>query len=479
MAIIWISLDRTLNIPLKKQAYDQLRTRIVAGELTSGMKLPSSRTLASELQVSRNLIVEVYEQLIAEGYVDSHEGSGTYVAKGTYLEKAYSAQNSVTEQEDSTSSEDVIDFRSGIPALDLFPRTTWGLIARRVYNETPSSIFGYGHPEGQYELRMVLSEYLARTRGVHCRPNQLVITSGATQAFSLVAKLLASSGKSEVLIEDPVTKEIQTIFKSEGCTLYPVPVDEYGMKTDMLYRDKPSFIFVTPSHQFPFGGTMTIQRRIHLIHFARKMDCYIVEDDYDSEFRHKGTPVSSLQGLDPHRVIYIGTFSKVLSPALRLGYLVLPPSLAEPCRDLKWFADLHTSSFEQLTLAKFIEDGYLEQHIAKMKKLYRKRREKLIGSLDYSFPNRVRIHGDSTGLHLIAEFAEQKFTGDVLEKLMSYHVKVYPVEAHSILKGTHSNKVILGYGNLTLDQIEEGILRLKNSLASTTPAYSSLRNGSV
>ncbi len=251
---------------------------------------------------------------------------------------------------------------------------------------------------------------------------------------------------------------------SAGCTLHAIPVDESGMNTDWLPERDPAFVFVTPSHQFPLGGTLTIQRRIRLIHFARNRQCFIVEDDYDSEFRYRGTPVSSLQGLDAERVIYIGTFSKILSPALRLGYLVLPANLVEYCRNLKWFADLHTSSFEQLTLARFIEDGYLEQHVARMKKVYRKRREKLIHCLRAAFSNTIQICGDSTGLHMVVEFTTKNFTNDILKQLLTYGVKVYPVELYSIVKGLHDNKVILGYGNLSFDEIEKGVLRLKSGL---------------
>lgn len=239
------------------------------------------------------------------------------------------------------------------------------------------------------------------------------------------------------------------------------------MKTNLIPQDiKPKFIFVTPSHQFPLGGILPIQRRIQLIQFARKADCYIVEDDYDSEFRYQGAPISSLQGLDPDRVIYIGTFSKILSPALRLGYLVLPPYLTERCRHLKWFTDLHTPSLEQLTLARFIQEGHLERHITKMKKVYRKRRETLINALFKCFTHKVKVTGDSTGIHLIVEFEDIVFTDEILQKILDYRVRVYPVELHANRKGIHQNKIILGYGNLADEEIEEGIRRIKAALVS-------------
>jgi GntR family transcriptional regulator/MocR family aminotransferase len=299
---------------------------------------------------------------------------------------------------------------------------------------------------------------------VECFPDQLVITTGATQALTLIAKLLISTND-KVIIEDPITHEIQTIFQSYGASLLPIRVDENGMDTNQIPHEiKPSFTFVTPSHQFPIGGTLPIQRRIQLIEFARKVDSYIVEDDYDSEFRYEGPSISSLQGLDPNRTIYIGTFSKILSPALRLGYLILPPALIERGRTLKYFSDLHTPSLEQLTLALFIKEGHLEKHIFRMKKIYRTRRDFLKRHLYNEFGDNVKIHGDSTGLHLVAEFDGIHFTESLLSKIHDHGIKVYPVELHTINKGLYSSHIILGFGNLDEVKIAEGVTKIKRVL---------------
>lgn len=460
--MFWFSIDRTSDVSLTRQIYEQMRIQILHGVLQAGDKLPSTRELAAELKVSRNVVLDAYDQLFAEGFIEGSRGSGTYVSEGTFLEGT-SKYEPVLIQHVETSGEktnDLIDFRSGIPALNLFPKKKWSRLTQRVLTEYDGSIFGYGHPEGRMELRASLCHYLHKTRGIRCYPEQLVITSGATQALSLVAKLLLTKGD-EVCIEDPVTHEIQTIFQQPGASLYPVPVDEFGIMTDMLPSNKnPKFIFVTPSHQFPLGGTLPIQRRIQLIHYAREAGAYIVEDDYDSEFRYAGPPVSSLQGLEPERVIYIGTFSKILSPALRIGYLILPQDLIHRCRELKWFHDLHSPTLEQLTLAMFIKEGHLEQHIRKMKRVYRKRRETLIHCLNDSFPKKLKIFGDSTGLHLVAAFDNVQFSDSMLHKLEESHLRVYPVEKHAINKGRHRNKIILGYSNLSPDEIKEGIRRL-------------------
>ncbi|PFV81350.1 GntR family transcriptional regulator [Bacillus sp. AFS059628] len=464
--MLWIPINRSLDIPLIRQVYQQIREQILNGDLQSGEKLPSTRELSSELNVSRNVILEAYDQLLAEGFLVAKRGAGTFVAEGTFLEQQNKTPSFhyVNWNEDKNKDDNIINFRSGIPALDLFPRKTWAKLSHTIWNDIAPSTFGYDIPEGRPELRQVLSRYLLKTRGVDCHPEQIVITSGATQAMTLVSKLLLSPDDT-VIMEDPITNDIQTIFKTSGALLYPIPVDEYGMKTSLLpLNNYPKFIFVTPSHQFPLGGTLPIQRRIQLINYSRRTNCYLVEDDYDSEFRYEGPPVSSLQGLDSDRVLYIGSFSKILSPALRMGYLILPSQLIEKCRKLKWFSDLHTPSLEQLILARFIDEGYLKRHIMKMKKMYKKRRNFLIHCLKTTFSNRVNIFGYSTGLHLIVELNESHFSKELLEWIERFGVKVYSVEDHTIEKGKHHNRIILGYGHLKNEEIKEGVTRLHKAI---------------
>jgi GntR family transcriptional regulator/MocR family aminotransferase len=463
--MLWLPLDRTSNVPLIRQLYLELRQRILNGELPAQQRLPATRTLAMHLGVSRNVVLEAYDQLIAEGYLEGRSGSGTYVAQGAYWELAAS-QPPVNEQRSGSpelEAPDQIDFRSGIPALDRFPRKLWGQLAQQMCLEVPAVQFGYGSPEGEAELRANLAHYLLRTRGVNCQAEQIVITSGAAQAFALVVKLLAAPGET-VVVEDPVPQEIRQIFLAGGALLQSIPVDDRGLQTHLLNSARdPRFVLVTPSHQFPLGSVLTIQRRIELLQFARATGSFIVEDDYDSEFRYEGTPVSSLQGLAPEQVIYVGTFSKILSPALRLGYLVLPFALVEECRRLKRLNDLHTSALEQLTLARFIQMGHLERHVARMKKLYRQRRNMLRRSLFEHFADQVKVSGDSTGLHLVAEFAEMQFSAELLQRTERQGVRIYPVSAYAIAPELYQQQIVLGYGNVAIAEIEIGIQRLQKS----------------
>ncbi|RNB85134.1 PLP-dependent aminotransferase family protein [Brevibacillus fluminis] len=461
---MFLTVDRTSELPLIRQIFEQIRGNILSGAWKAGEKLPSTRELSKSLQVSRNVVTEAYELLFAEGFIHGHHGSGTYVSEGACLPH-YESPLPHASSPTAALIQPAIDFRSGIPDLTLFPRRRWGRLLQEVSLTADADSFGYGKPEGRPELREELARYLGRVRGVSCSPEEIVITSGTTQALSLAARLLLQPGD-VAAIEDPITRDIQAIISATGCVLHPVPVDLQGMRTDLLSDAiRPKLVFVTPSHQFPLGSTLPIQRRIQLLQYARQTGAYVVEDDYDSEFRHVGPPISSLQGLAPERVIYVGTFSKILSPALRIGYLVLPTALVERCRELKWFADLHTASFMQLALARFLAEGDLARHINRMKKLYRKRRDFLIGALRNQFGDRVAISGESTGMHLIATFAGHCFTPSFFERAARTGVLVYPVEAHAIVSGRHDDRLILGYGHLQEDQIAEGIIRLAEAIS--------------
>ncbi len=461
-----LNIDRNSTLPLTRQIYNQLRSLILTGVLKGSEKIPSSRELAADLDVSRIVVVEAYELLMAEGFLEGKIGSGTFIATGAYLKNKptpTTCQKPV-HSNNQPRIKDYINFRSGIPALELFPRKKWAEISHRVCLDTPHSVLSYDSPEGRVELRETIADYLSKTRGVIADPEQILITSGSVQGLVLTAQCLLNSNGCAV-VEDPTNQDIRKIFTVSGGAVVPVSVDEYGIQTTQLPKKyKPNLIQVTPSHQFPIGGNLPIQRRIELIEYAAIIKSYIVEDDYDSEYRYEGPPISSLQGLAPELVIYLGTFSKILFPALRIGYMIVPPKLVNKIRNSKRLSDMHTNSLNQLTLARFMQEGYLQRHIYKMKKIYQKRRDTLISILKCRFEDQVTVIGQTTGLHLVADFKTIQFNDGIIKKALDKGVKIYPVEAHTIEKNNHTGKLIFGYGHLSEEQIEEGIKRLAGIL---------------
>ncbi|NGM82195.1 PLP-dependent aminotransferase family protein [Paenibacillus sp. 7124] len=460
---MWITVDKQSSVPMFRQVYLSLRSRILSGELAAGFRLPSTRELASRLAVSRNIILEAYELLLAEGFIVSRSGSGTFVAEGAIMPPSLSPSMPLPTAEpvqfpdgsrDLASGNGIISFKTGMPDVTLFPRKTWGDLLRNASRDAADASLGYGDPAGEPRLRTVLSGYLSHTRGVTAGPGQLVITGGAVQAIQLAARLLLSPGDT-ALVEEPTNAELKTILSSTGATVLTLPADDSGLVTGSLPKQHPpKLIYVTPSHQFPLGGILPIQRRIELIRYARETGSLIIEDDYDSEFRYDGAPVHSLQSLAPERVFYIGTFSKVMFPALRIGYAVLPPPFIEDFIRLKRLTDYQTPGLTQLALAQFIERKGLYSHIYKMKKVYRRRRDVILESLNRHFAGQVRICGRAAGLHLTAEFSFP--LPENLPELFEQE-GVYA----DVLSG---NRLILGYGHLDEGRIREGVQRVKRAM---------------
>ncbi len=465
--MIWIEIEKNSGVPIIRQIYNQICEKILKGELKGGDQLPSTRELATFFNVSRNVVLEAYEMLLAEGYTISKPNVGTFVAEAAVLdEKPIPASELVTTINNfyTELNNDIIDFRPGVPALDLIPRKKWIQIRNETLLDSPDYIFGYGFPEGRTELRNSICRYLQRTRGLNCHPDQVVITSSSVQSFSILSRILLNNTDSYIL-EDPLHVEIKKVFTLASSSSHSIPVDNNGIQTALLPKNiDPKFIFVTPSHQYPLGGTLPIQRRIELIQYARSKDCYIIEDDYDSEYRYTGSPVSSLQGLDPDHVIYAGTFSKVMFPSIRLAYVILPWSLVNDFREYKRRSDYFTNITDQLAMSKFIDNMLLDRHISKMKKIYHKRRNYLIDSLNRNFGSEIKIHGESTGLHLICEFSSYEFSEELVHYIYTLGVGVYPVWVHSCRKDYPNNLVIMGYSHLDLKKIESGVILLCEGL---------------
>lgn len=471
----WIKLDHSKEKtkPLVWQLTDALRQAVQKGQLPAGYKLPSSRVLAEQLKLSRNVVILAYEQLAVEGYLQPRSGSGSYVANGAlWQERVDEADDKDSEAlnqiKRGVAEKPIIHFRAGVPALDLFPRRLWGQLAHEVCRTISAVELGYSAAAGCLSLRQILRKHLSLYRGVRCSIEQIVVTSGAAQAFDILAHMLPSILQ-DVIVEDPMTKAIRLNFARAGLNVLPIEVDEQGMRTELLPRDKSArAVFVTPSHQFPLGAVLPIQRRIELVRFAQSSNSYIIEDDYDSEFRHHGSPLPALQELAPDRVVYVGTFSKMLFPALRSGYVVLPLPFIDDFCNRKDVHDRQCPIIDQLTLARFIGEGHLQRHILRMKKIYTQRRATLIDSLENAFGKRVRILGDATGMHLIAEFAGWQFTSKDISQLEAQGVRICPVEEYAIVPGRHTSSLIFGYGNLSTDDINSGIEKLAFALNGQT-----------
>lgn len=464
--MLYLELDRTHERSYSKQIYTQIREKILSGALSANDILPSTRDLSKDLCVARNTVLTAYDILVSEGFVYSLPGSGFFVSPVITREALPTQINdfNVASLSDFLVPDNIINFDSGIPALNLFPKGKWNQTTTKALKEAPISALGYDDPQGRPEFREILSAYLKRVRGIECSPSQIIITAGTKQGLSLIAKCLLNT-QSEVWIENPSNENVIQIFSYHTDRIIPFEVDEEGIPPHLFpSQKKPALIFVTPSHQFPMGGILSIKRRLELIQFARKNDCFILEDDYDSEFNYEGFPTNSLFELDTEHVIYAGTFSKVMFPSLRLGYLIVPPLLIPQLRKWKRLADHHSNSIYQLALMRFIENGDLERHIRRMKKEYKKRRDNLLALLHMYFGDKVKIYGYRAGMHVVAEFEDAIFTSENIHRLIQCGIYVVPVEKHSILTGNHQNQIILGYAQLCYEDMERGLKILKTEL---------------
>ncbi len=457
---MYLQINRSSDKTLTQQVYEGIKANILTGILKAHTKLPSTRQLAKELHISRNVILEAYESLFAEGYLEASKGSGTYVTEGLLLENY--ALGTETPKEPLLGllhepNKSIIDFRTGVPSLSLFPKEKWGRLYKEICESLPAFSLDYHEPRGCYALRYELCSYLRRTRGVTCSPHEMIITTGAAQAFNLITQYFTKINP-DVIVEDPLSHGITDILEQAGMSIHPVLVDAMGLSTALLPSNlTPSLVFTTPSHQFPLGSVLPISRRIELIRYARNKGAYIVEDDYDSEFRFEGAPIQSMQSLDPDHVIYVGTFSKILCPALRMGYLILPRHLTSKISSVKYTEDIHSPVLEQLTLSKFIKEGHLDAHIRKAKKYYHAKSKLLIHALRQKFGTEVSILGHSAGIHLVASFTDITFDTDLLSRLEKNGLRLPTPEAHAMVKGRHMHEIMIGYGNLTDEAIIEGI----------------------
>jgi len=482
--------------PLYQQVYRGIRKEILNHKLTAGERLPSTRALASFLDVSRNTAVLAYEQLLAEGYVQARAGTGTVVVPALRRDGRSAAPTPLAERNShvrahprfAAAGERILnvtrqtmlgwnlipprlpyDFRPGRPAFADLPHALWcRLLARRARRAGLRDL-DYGPPQGRYELRTALAERLHRLRGVDTSAEQIVIVNGSQQALDLISRVLVNPGD-RVLLEEPHYTGARLAFIAAGARLITSPVDEQGICIPKASRGRqsPRLAYVTPSHQFPTGVVLSLVRRLELLRWASETDTFIVEDDYDSEYRYDGPPLQALAGLDmAGRVIYVGTFSKVLFPALRLGYLVVPKSLRDAMVAAKSTADTGTASLEQLALADFIQEGHFDRHLHRANNRNALRRNVLVDAIGREFGARAEISGANAGLHLLVWLRAKNDGGRisfVREKAQRAGVGVYSV-ASFYLKPPRRTGIVLGFAPLHEREIRQGIRRLGAALS--------------
>ncbi|MFG3498997.1 PLP-dependent aminotransferase family protein [Streptomyces sp. NPDC047928] len=372
-----------------------LREAVRSGRLTAGTRLPSSRELAADLGVSRGLVTEAYEQLTAEGYLRSSRGAGTWV--GEAARAAVPGARDLAPRPAGVQ----VDFRPGTPDLSLFPRTAWAAANKAVLSRLPHRALGYPDPRGLPELRTALAALLTRRRGVVADPERVVVCSGVAQAMTLLGSVLHARGLREIGVEDPGSPEHDGLFSSAGLRTVGLPLDGEGLTPGPLRAAGVRAVVTTPSHQFPSGIAYSAERRAVLLDWARAVDGYVIEDDYDGDFRYDRAPVGALQGLDPERVLYAGSVSKSLAPGLRLGWLLVPGELADEIVERKRTADLGHPALDQAVLADFVTRGGYDRQLRRCQRAYRERRDVLIAALREHLPG-TEVTGIAAGLHVIA-----------------------------------------------------------------------------
>lgn len=457
-----LEINRELMLSNAKQLENQLRDTILSGKLSAGDRLPPTRTLAKDLEIARNTVVQVYEQLIAEGYLESLEGSGTYVTNIGKLPvpktmPTNTKKNSVKERKD------IISFNAGNPDTSSFPKSKWANMLKLACLDADDRSFACNNFAGHIELRKAICSYVYRVKGIKCDYEQIIITPGAAGGMGILAKILKEEG-TKIAVEDPCIHFVRSIFQEHGYELCPIEVATQGMDINDLRRyTGVNIIYVVPSHQYPIGGVLPVARRIELLQYASSQNAYVIEDDYDSEYRYKGEVIQALRNLGPDRVIFVGSFSKIFSPSLRLGYMILPENLCDKVVQQMEFSNLCANNIEQLAMAEFINQRLLDKHIYHMKKLYEGKRIHLMKCLTAAFEERIKLSGEYAGLHLLVTF-DRDLDDRNLQSMEQNGVEADFVEEYAILKGKHKNKLVLGYGELSYPQIEEGVRRLKEAL---------------
>jgi GntR family transcriptional regulator / MocR family aminotransferase len=440
---LFVVLDRTRSQPLRVQLEEQLRDGVRSGRLHAGTALPSSRALAAELGVARGVVVEAYGQLVAEGFLVARRGAATRVARVAPMEPPAPALA-------ARLPPARFDFRAESADRGAFPRRAWLAAARRALAAAPDVDLGYGAWEGAPALRSALAAYLGRARGVVAEPERIVVTGGITQALAMLGAVLRRRGARRVVVEEPGFWQHRTVIERAGLEPVPVPVDEGGLRTDALPRAAAAL--VTPAHQMPTGAVLAPERRAALLDWAAAHDALVLEDDYDGEYRYDREPVGALQGLDAGHVVYMGSTSKTLAPALRLGWIVLPSDLVATLAHERGWTDGGSPVLDQLTLAAFIERGELDRHLRRLRLRFRRRRDAVVAALERHLPE-ARIGGAAAGLHVTVALAPGTDVEAVVARAGERGVGIFAAQQGPPL-------LLVGYANIADAAIDRGVREL-------------------
>jgi GntR family transcriptional regulator/MocR family aminotransferase len=456
---LFVELDRSRPRGLRVQLERSLRDAIRAGRLRPGVRLPSSRALAADLQVTRGVVIAAYQQLTAEGYLTSRQGWGTVVNAITIPAEPRPLR--------AATAGVRYDFRPGDPDMSFFPHAAWARATRAATRSMPDESLGYGDPAGLPALRRTLADYLGRVRGVSCEPDDVVVCNGFSHGLSLLARVLAGRN---IAVEDPghpVWRE-QIEWAGAGCR--PVGVDGEGLRVDLLAASGAGAVLTTPAHQYPTGVVLSPGRRVELVDWARARGGYVIEDDYDAEYRYDRQPVGALQGVAPDHVIHAGSLSKSLAPGLRLGWLVVPPALREEVVVARRWGDRFTTSIVQAIVAEFVQRGDLDRHLRRTRRTYRQRRDALIDALARHLPD-CRATGISAGLHVLVRLPQGMDAARLAATAARHGILMRSLDHYwAGAERTGPPALVMGYGNLTPRQIEEGVQHLATLVGSARPA---------
>ncbi|MET0686594.1 MAG: PLP-dependent aminotransferase family protein [Solirubrobacteraceae bacterium] len=452
-----VALDPGGSEPLRRQLAAELRDAIRAGRLRAGVRLPASRALATQLGVSRGVVTDAYEQLTAEGWLASRQGAGTTVV-GEALEPAPPAAPPPAPERRRR-----FDFTPTTPDVSLFPRGLWAKAVARAAATAPDAALDYQDGHGRVELREALAGHLGRVRGTACDPADIVVTSGYSQATALLFAQLAARGARRIAFEDPSLRDHWEAAARAGLEAVPVSLDGDGVCAEALAAARADAVVITPSHQFPTGAVMGAERRHELLAWARAGDRLIVEDDYDAEFRYDRRPLAALQGLDPARVAYVGTASKTLAPALRLGWVLAPPALAGALAEAKRDADSGSPALDQLALADLYASGAHERHLRTVRRAYAERRALLVDELVRAVPGSA-IEGAAAGVHLVLALPAPLDAQRLAAATAAHGIAATSVESHLRAPPPEAQRLVLGYGRIPTPSVGPAVAALAAAL---------------